>query len=131
MIKNKNIFLFGSVILVALAIPLVSILGRIGSSSTTGDVRARASATNALQMNGTVSSIHEIDGTLVVDNIYLADESRAGDAKSLGSWTVTAPGGFNFASVSLGQPIVMGIDAETFLAETHTVTALSITPVTR
>jgi hypothetical protein len=128
MFKNKNVFLFGSVILVVLAIPLVSLLGRMGSSDTSGDVRARASATNALQMNGTVNSVNETQGTILVDNVYLAEESRSGDAKGLGTWTVTVPAGFNLASVLPGQTILIGIDSKTLLAETHTVTALTINP---
>lgn len=129
MFKNKNIFLFGSVILVVLAIPLVSLLGRTGSSDESGDVRARAGIDAALQLNGTVNSVDETKGTLIVDNVYLADESRAGDAKGMGAWIVTAPPAFNFASVSPGQRVLVSIDSKTFLAETHTVTALSISPV--
>jgi len=129
MFKNKNVFLFGSVVLVVLAIPLVSLLSRTGSPSTSGDVRARAGVAAALQLNGTVNSVDEAKGTLVVDNVYLADESRSGEAKGMGAWIVTAPAGFNFASVAPGQRILVSIDSKTFLAETHTVTAVSIDPV--
>lgn len=124
--KNNTLFLFGSVILVVLAIPLVSLLSRPRQSDIT-DVRARAATTKTLQMNGTVSSTDESTGTLMVDNVYLADESRAGEAKSLGTWTVTVPADFNLASVSVGQEVTIGIDSKTFLAQSHTVTALTIT----
>lgn len=130
MYKHKNLLLLGSVIFILLAVALVAILDRTGSSSGSSDVRARASATNALQLNGTVNSVDEIQGTLLVDNVYLADESRSADAQNLGSWIVTAPpGGFNFASVSPGQSVKIGIDAKTFLVESRTVTAFTITPV--
>lgn len=108
---------------------MVSLLSRTGSSSSGVDVRARAGITKALQLTGTVASVDESKGTLVVDNAYLADESRSGEPKSLGSWTVTAPSEFNFASISPGQQVAIGIDSKTFLVEGHTVTALTITPI--
>lgn len=126
--KKNNMFLFGSVILIILAIPLVSLVSKSGSS-TSGDVRARAAVVKTLQMNGTVNNIDEAKGIVVLDNVYLADESRSGDAKSMGTWTVTPPTNFNFASLLPGQSIVMNIDSKTFLATSHTVTALTITPV--
>jgi len=125
--KNSNLLLFGSVILIVLAIPLVSLLSRPRNSAE--DVRARAAVVNTLQMNGTVASVDEVKGVLTLDNVYLADESRSGEAKSLGSWEVTAPANFNFASISPGQTIIMNIDSKTFLAQSHTVTALTITPL--
>ncbi len=131
MLKRKNFILLGSVVFILLAVALVSLLNRTSTSAPTSDVRARAGVTKMLRLNGTVSSVDESGGTIVVDNVYFADESRAGEAKSLGTWTVTAPANFNLSSVSPGQTIVMGIDAKTFLADTHTVTALTITPAAK
>ena len=130
MVKHKNLLLLGSVMFILFAVALVAILDRTGSNSTSSDVRARASATNALELMGTVNSVNEADGTLIVDTVYLADENRTGNAQSLGTWTVTAPeAGFNFASVSPGQNVKIGIDAKTFLVENRTVTAFTIIPV--
>lgn len=125
---NKTMLLFGSILLIILAIAMVAILNRTSSTATSSDVRARAAVVKTLQFNATVNSIDETAGTVAVDNMYLADESRSGDPKSMGSWTVTAPTGFNFASVSEGMRIIIGIDPKTLLAENHTVTALTITP---
>ncbi len=128
MFKNNNVALFGSVILVVLAIPLVSLLSRGGSSGST-DVRARAAVTKTLELRGTVLEIDEAAATLKMENVFLADENRSGDMKNLGTWTVTAPANFNLASISPGQALKMNIDAKTFLVTSHSVTALTISPV--
>lgn len=126
---KRNVILLGTVLLIVLAIALVSLLSRTGSSTSETDVRARAAATKALQLVGTVASADDAKGIVVIDNAYLADENRVGEAKNMGSWTVTAPGTFNFASVSPGQQVIINIDSKTFLIESHTVTALAIVPV--
>jgi hypothetical protein len=126
MFKHKNLLLLGSLGLIFLAIALVAILNRFSPSSETGDVRARAAITSVLQLQGTVRSTDPTAGTLILDNVYMAEESRSGDAKSLGSWIVTAPSGFNLASASSGQQVVIGIDSKTLIAESRTVTAVSI-----
>jgi hypothetical protein len=126
--KRKNLLLFGSLGLIFLAIALVAILNRFASPSASGDVRARAAITNTLQLEGTVRSTDEAKGTLILDNAYLADESRSGDPKSLGSWIVTVPAGFSLGSVFPGQTVLVGIDSKTLIAETRSVTALTVTP---
>lgn len=124
---SKNVLLYGSIILIISAIALVALLDRTGSTSQSSDVRARAAQTKTLQLNGTVTSVDETAGTMVLENVFLADESRKGEAKGLGKWTVTAPVNFNFATVFPGQSVVMGIDPKSFMAQTHTVTALTVT----
>lgn len=125
--RNKNILLFGSVGLIVLAIGLVSILDRATSSTiSTGDVRARAAVTKTLEVNATVTSVNQMKGTMVVSNLYFADNSRSSDAKNLGTWTVTAPASVNLASFGPGINVVIGIDPATFLASSHTLTAITI-----
>lgn len=125
---NKNMFLLGSVFLIILAVAMVALLNRGTSPSGSEDIRARAAVTKSLQLNGTVANIDESTGTIIVDNVYLADNSRVGEATSMGTWTVTAPPNFNMASIAPGQNVVMGIDSKTFLAQSRTVTALTIVP---
>ncbi len=128
MFKNNNTILFGSVIFVILAIPLVSLLSKTGSSGSS-DVRARAAVTKTLELRGTVAQIDEVNTTLKLENVYLADENRAGDMKNLGAWTVTPPANFNMASVSVGQTVKLNIDSKTFLVTSHSVTALTLSSV--
>jgi hypothetical protein len=126
--KTRNFFLIGSLVLIVLAVGLVAVLDRTSSSSSDTDVRARAATTKTLQLNATVVSTDEVKGTLSVADVYFADNSRSGDAKNFGNWIVTAPANFNFASMTPGQSIVIGIDGTTFLATRHTVKALTIVP---
>jgi hypothetical protein len=127
--KTRNFLLFGSFILIILGIGLVSILNRTQSpEESAGDVRARAGVNSALQVNATVVSIHDADSTMVVSDLYFADESRSGEAKNFGTWTVTVPANFNILSVSPGMDVVIGVDSKTFLATAHTLTALTIVP---
>lgn len=123
---NKTMLLVGSVLLIVMAIAMVAVLNRTGSTATSSDVRARAAVGKTLQFNATVNTIDEAAGIVAVDNMYLADESRSGEPKSMGSWSVTAPAGFNFSSISEGMRIVIGIDPKTLMAQTRTVTALTI-----
>ena len=127
--KTRNFLLFGSFVLIILAVGLVAILNR--TQSSTEDVRARASASNALQVNATVTSVDEAGGTIVVNDLYFADTSRSGEAKNFGAWTVTVPANFNMMSVSIGMNVVIGVDSKTFLATSHTLTALTIVPTAR
>lgn len=131
MIKRKNLLLLGTLVFIILAAGLVSVLNRTNSKNTAGDVRARAATANSLELIGTVVSTDEAKSTLLLDTVYLADESRSGQAQNLGTWTVTAPAGFNLASVVEGQKIKVGVEAKSFSVEDHTVSALTIVLVPR
>ena len=126
--KSKtNVFLFGSVILIILAIALVAILDRTAKTSSTTDARARAATQYTLKFIGVVSTVNEAKGTIDVSNVQFADINRVGVPQNLGNWTVTAPATFNFASVSPGKNVTIGVNANTFNIASHAVTAVSIT----
>ncbi|MCX6793884.1 MAG: hypothetical protein NTY06_02150 [Candidatus Gottesmanbacteria bacterium] len=126
--KNKsNLFLFVSVILILLAVALVAILDKTVPTGSSIDVRARAGTQNALKLVGVVASVNEAKGTVELTGVQFADTNRAGAPQNLGDWTVTAPTGFNFASVTPGTAITMGIDVNTFNIKNHTVIAITLT----
>lgn len=127
--KNPNVLLIGSVGLILLAVALVAVLDRTSPTGTGNDVRARATSKQALTVLGTVSTVDEAKGTIGVDNVQFSDASRAGAVQNYGSWVVTAPAGFNFASVSPGTQVTIGVDPQTFQVSTRTLTAISIVPV--
>jgi hypothetical protein len=130
--KTRNFLLFGSFAIVVLGVALVTILNKTQSTtSSEPDVRARAATTNALQVNATVMSVDAGKGTLAVSDLYFADNSRSGEAKNFGNWTVTAPANFNFTTVSTGMNIAIGVDSKTFLTTAHTLTAVTIVPGTK
>jgi hypothetical protein len=128
--KNKtNLFLFGSIILIVLAIALVAILDKTApSSSNTEDVRARAGTQYALKFLGMVNTVNELKGTVDVVNVQLADSNRTGAPTNLGEWIVTVPAGFNYSSISQGMTVTIGVDATTFKVTNHVVTAITLTP---
>lgn len=126
--KNPNMFLVGSVVLILLAMALVAILDRTIPKGNSSDVRARATNKQALSLIGIVAASDETKGTVQVDNLQFSDASRAGAAQNLGSWVVTPPVGFNFASVSPGTRVTIGVDAQTFQVSTHAMTAVSLVP---
>lgn len=121
-------FLVGSVVLILLAVALVAILDRTTPKSGSSDVRARATSKQALTVTGVVVSVDEAKGTLTVDNIQLSDGNRTGAPQNYGTWIVTAPVAFNFASVPAGTQVTIGVDAQTFLVSTHTMSAVTIVP---
>src|SRR5689334_4029870 len=124
--KNPNLFLFGSVILVLLAVALVAILDKTSPTSNSSDVRARAATQYTLKLLGTVDSVNEADGSIQVSGVQFSDVNRSGSAKDLGTWTVIAPAQFNFASVSPGSQVTIGVDAKTFQVTKHEVVALTL-----
>ena len=126
--KNPNMFLVGSVVLILLAVALVAILDKASPTGNTSDIRARATNKQVLTVVGVIANIDETKGTVQVDNVQFTDTSRAGAAQNLGSWIVTAPGTFNFASVSPGMSVTIGVDSQTFQISTHTLAAISIVP---
>lgn len=128
--KNKtNLILFGSVILILLAVALVAILDKTAPTSSSTDVRARAGTQNTLKLVGVVNAVNETKGTVQVTGVQFADTNRSGAPQDLGDWTVTAPAAFNFASVSPGTAVTIGIDAATFNISSHAVAALTLTPL--
>src|SRR5258706_14076899 len=131
--KNSNVILMGSVVLILLAVGIVAILDK--AATPTGgqntDVRARAATQFTLKLVGVVSVVNEEKGTVEVSNLQFAEGSRAGDAKDLGNWLVTAPAGFNFASISQGSLVTIGVDAKTFQVTKHEVWALTMAPAVK
>ncbi len=127
--KSGNLILVGSVVFILLAVALVAILDKT-STSNTSDVRARAGTQtqSALKLVGVVTLVDEVKGIVEVGNVQFDEENRSGTAKDLGSWTVTPPPSFNFASVSPGIRVVFAVDSKTFQVTKHEVTALSLVP---
>jgi hypothetical protein len=127
--KNKTyVFIFGSIVLILLGMALVAIIGKSTPAGPSSDIRARAGTQTALKFVGVVASVDEVKGTIQVTGVKLADSSRSGVAQNYGDWTVTAPPEFNFASVSPGTSVIIGIDASTFIITSHAVSALTLTP---
>ena len=125
MLKSKNVFLFGSIGLVILAIGFVAVLDRTRQPGSPADLRARAGATNTLKVTAVVTSVDETTGTIVVTNVQFQDKGT-GANKNLGEWKVTPPPGFFATSLQPGMNLLITIDARTFLATNHTVTATEI-----
>ncbi len=127
--KNKTyLFLFGSLIIILLAIAMVAILGNIKPNSSPSDIRARAGTQNALKLVGVVASVDEGKGIVNVTGVQFAEANRSGNAQNLGDWAVMTPPAFNFASVSSGTSVTIGVEASTFNIASHKVTALTLTP---
>jgi hypothetical protein len=126
--KNKtNLFIFGSLILILLAVALVAILDKTAPAGSSNEVRTQAATQNTLKLNGIVNTVNGAKGTIQVINVQFATSNLAGAPKNLGDWTVTAPVGFNFASVSPGTAVTIGVVAPTFNVANHAVTAVTLT----
>ncbi len=123
----------GSVVLILLAVGLVAILDKTATSTngSNTDVRARAATQYTLKLVGVVSVVNEANGTIEVANLQFEEGSRAGEAKDLGNWLVTAPAGFNFASVSQGSLVTIGVDPATFQVTKHELVAVTLAPTVK
>jgi hypothetical protein len=126
--KNKtNLFLFGSLILIIMAVALVAILDKTAPAGSSNEVRTQAGTQNTLKLTGVVNTVNGTKGTIQVMNVQFADTNRAGAPQNLGNWTVTAPAAFNFASVSPGTTVTIGVAASTFNVASRALTAVTLT----
>jgi len=124
--KQRNFLILGTIAFMFLAVGIVSILRSVSAKTSTSDVRAKAAVTKNLMINATIAQIDEVAGALIVDNIYFTDTSRSGEAKNYGAWKVTPPTSYMLTKYLPGTNVVIGVDAKTFLASNHTMTAVSI-----
>lgn len=121
---RMNYFLFiGSIVLIFVAIGFVAILNQTSSTASSTDVRAKAGTLATIKVTGTVTAVSLKDRSFTVDNFAFADNDTG---KKLGRWVVTAPGGFNVATLSPGKVVTFIISPTTMKATTHTVTATEI-----
>lgn len=124
--SQGNILLFGSVILIVIAIAVTALINALnkGQSAPT-DIRAKAGVSSAVKVEGMVTDVDTANGTITVDNVQF--EGNKDNEKNLGSWTVTPPPGFNLASIASGTRVLVTVDSASFLVSSHTTNATSIT----
>jgi|SRR3989344_4025798 len=122
--KQGNILFFiGSVLLIIVAIAVSAVVQKnTTSENQTTDVRARAGAVSTLEMNGTLSSVDPGSNVFIIDQMKFSGN----DTQSLGTWIVTPPSGFSLSTLSAGKKVHIKVNANTFLATTHTVTATEV-----
>lgn len=120
---NSFPYLAGSLALVIVGIVFSAFLNsREPSQTGSVDLRTRASAPGLVKVTGIVREIHDVEGTIVVDDVRFLDAT-----KTLGTWTVTPPLSFSPSSAFPGATLTITVNPPTMLAETHTLTATEIT----
>lgn len=122
--RRYSLLFYGSVGLILFATLMAVLLNRLQPTSSS-DIRAKAGVLSTLKITGTVTTVNDMDGTIVVSNVQFLDQKQG--SKTLGVWTVTPPPKFSLRDISPGVKLTLTIDAKTFLATTHTVTATTIT----
>lgn len=124
--RGNSLFLFfGSVALILAAVALTALINFSKTDSTSTDVRARAGA-NTLQLVGIVETTDESANTITLQNVQLAENSRSGPGKDLGTWRITPPPSFSVLQATPGVQLVITISAQTFDIATRQVTATEI-----
>ncbi len=109
--KTNPLFLFlGSIALITLAIAMTAVINRFQSNKSE-DVRAKA-ANTGIEFTGRVASTDPF----VVDDLQFAGATNTG--KSLGSFQLTLPAGFNPLLFVVGDLVMILADAETFRVNT-------------
>lgn len=121
--QNNILFFIGSVLLIIVAIAVSAILQKnTTSQEKSSDVRARAGVASSLELTGVLSSIDDISNVFILDNVKFPGS----DTQSLGTWTVSPPPKFSLSSLSAGKTVRIKVNAATFLATSHTVTATEV-----
>lgn len=121
--SNPYIYIFGSLLLIIVAIATTSIYSR-ANENTPEDIRTKAGTTATIKVAGIVSSISETQGFFVVDNLRFS--GTASGNKNLGSWTVTPPIDFSVSSLTIGDEVTLTVDPLSLVAQKRTVTATEI-----
>lgn len=121
-----NYWLFiGSIAFIFVALGFVTILNSTSNSGESTDVRAKAGAISTLKLTGTVRSVDTAKHTFVLSDLVFSDTKNKG-GKSLGTWTVSAPPGYNLGTIPVGREVTIIINSSTMLATSHTVTATEV-----
>lgn len=113
--------------LVVMGMITTTIIDRVKNSQGATDIRAKAGVTNTLKLTGTVESVDESGGTIKVNDVQFATESRSGKVANYGTWVVTPPSSFNLLTANPGASITFTINADSFNVESHAVVASQIT----
>ena len=91
-------------------------------------MRARAATQYTLKLTGIVNTVDATKSTVSLTGVQFAAGSRQGTVRDLGDWIITAPAQFNFASLSPGMSVTVGVEATTFNITDHAVSAITLTP---
>lgn len=119
-------YFFGSIVLLVGAIIFIAIFNKINEGSAPTDIRARAGTTSTLQFLGVIASMDSAKGTMTVDNLQLASESRSGSAKNYGTWEVTVPVQFNLNQAVPGTVVAIRVETKTFDVSSHKLLATDV-----
>lgn len=120
------IYIIAAVMLIVVGIITTTLISSVKDKDTTSDIRAKAGSTNTLKLTGTISGVNDVEGTITVTNVEFSKDSRSGDAKNYGTWTVTPPTGFAFGSAAPGLPATFTVEAASFNVASKKVVAVQM-----
>lgn len=121
------IYLIAAVMLIVVGIITTSLISSVKDRDSTTDIRAKAGNTNTLKLFGTISGVNDIEGTVIVTNVEFSRDSRSGDAKNYGTWTVTPPANFQFSSAAPGLSTTFTVETISFDVSSKKVAAVQMT----
>lgn len=117
------LYFIASVALILVAIVATSIMNKSGGG---GDIRARAGEEGALTFTATVTSVENLEGTLVIDNLMLEENNRSGTEKNLGQWRLMTPTRFNSASAEPGSKLTITVSGSGLDVPNRTINATEV-----
>lgn len=121
------IYIIAAVLLIIVGIVTTTIISSVKDKQPTSDIRAKAGTTNTLKLTGTISEINDVESTLTVTNVQFSQDSRSGEAKNYGTWTVTPPSGFEFGSAAPGLTATFTVETTSFNVASKKVAAVQMT----
>lgn len=119
-------YLVAALVLIIVGIITTAIISAVKNNDSTSDIRAKAGVTNTLKLTGFVSTVDDINGTITVENVQFADESRSGPAHNYGTWTVTPPATFSLFSAQPGKKVIFTVQTESFNVAVKKVSAVQM-----
>ncbi|MDP1722513.1 MAG: hypothetical protein Q8L37_04870 [Candidatus Gottesmanbacteria bacterium] len=130
-VNNSFFIFFGSVAFIVTAVVATAILNRTSTTTTSQDVRARASVTSLMRLTAIVESIDESKSLVIVNGLQFMGSTPEGlqsVARNTGGlWTVTISAGVNLGTLRPGSRVELQVNPSSFNIAQKSLTAAAIT----
>lgn len=129
--SNNFLYFFGSVVLIVTAVVATAILNRTSNTTSSRDVRARASVTSLMRLSAIIESVDETKGLVMVNGLQFTGSTPEGlqsvARNTGGAWNVTVSGSANLGALGPGSRVELQVNPTTFNIAEHSFTATAIT----
>ena len=129
--NNSFLIFFGSVAFIVTAIVATAILNRTSNTTSSQDVRARASVTSLMRLSAIVESVDETKWLVIVNGLQFTGSTPDGlqniSRNSGVTWKVTVAARENLSALGAGSRVELQVNPTSFNIAQRSLTAAAIT----